>query len=392
MVVGGVNHQTWIVRENASGEVLWQKSFPALGEAVDVTATADGAWVVIGGDGNGERTAEFALKISDSGNLLWTNVWKDEPAAGLGAPGKLVAMGDGGAVIAMTVNVKPEWPQLGLRRFSAAGAVLWTSKPSFDLWELVGMVRLPDGHFAVTYREPCGVCAKSPDVAEWDAGGLPLASTSLSADALPALGSDGSVLAGCTHGSGQAGWFGSSVCKFDRSWGVVHETWLSPVPVNGPDFFTWETIAFALFPGGASLTASRGDGTSTPVVRWSAVRENGQFAWQRSNPVGDALATFPDGSFAVAGATGSTGAWVPMLVRADRWGNVDCPNAVPCAGKAANACDDGNGCTSDYCVAPGNCTHTALDDQTPCGDASGWLRVGSPMPNLCKNGSCVSTK
>ena len=385
LLVGGIDSKAWIVREDALGQVLWQKEFPALGEAVDVTATVDGGWAIIGGGwalqpgpaGTSGYPA-FVLKLSDSGAVQWLDAWPGPFDAGVNSPGKVVALPDGGVAIAITFGLTLGHNAAAILRLSATGSPLWTSTHADTQYgtDLRGMVRLSNGAFALVYREAC--CGGSQwTLGIWDAIDLP-PSASQVVDELLVVRADGAVLAGCTLGSGKSGWFASTVRNYDASWGIVWETWLTPVP-TGEQFPNSSTVAFAAFPDGGSITSS-------DALRWSKVGATGQFAWQRSATAGNAVAAFPDGSFAAAGTANP----IPTLLRADRWGNVTCKDAIPCAAKAANACDDGNGCTSDYCLAPGDCTHVALDDQTPCGNAPDYYSRYKPAPKMCFGGKCVA--
>lgn len=57
------------------------------------------------------------------------------------------------------------------------------------------------------------------------------------------------------------------------------------------------------------------------------------------------------------------------LQRADAFGNSDCQSSGVCLQQSATACDDGDVCTADTCVAALNkgCAHAAFANQTPCG-------------------------
>ena len=57
-----------------------------------------------------------------------------------------------------------------------------------------------------------------------------------------------------------------------------------------------------------------------------------------------------------------------VVVHADSWGHAACGQAGKCAGKKANACDDGKGCTFDLCSADVGCVHKPVvcADNDPC--------------------------
>ncbi len=97
-----------------------------------------------------------------------------------------------------------------------------------------------------------------------------------------------------------------------------------------------------------------------------------------------AVTTHADGKVVAAGRRRGASDQKIILRALTPWGQIKCSSAGSCAGKKAGDCDDGNGCTNDFCEAKSGCLHTnnaaACDDGSVCTTKDG-----------CVGGKCVGT-
>ena len=393
LLVGSIGDAAWIVRITAKGSVVWQKVFPELTVADDVAASSDGGW----GIACVKNKMQALLKLDAQGATVWLQTWPQAWSV-QSAPSKVTALPDGGFALACQFSAGTKTVP-GILRLDASGATVWQAQVNVKNWPHYGairsFVRLPDGDFAMsTYGTyPPGYYHEGFE--SFSADGLPLQDTSTDTDEVLAVSASGALLAGCNVNGGKAGWFTAYVRGLSATGGIDWETWLTPIPSDKHTMVWWNTSAFAAFSNGDSVIASfeYAQNPYTRIFRWSRVAANGQFAWQRSAAAGDAMLGLGDGGIASVGWEGEAPDTTPLFVRADRWGNTSCPDTMACQKMAASTCDDGNGCTSDYCVAPGDCTHTALDDSTPCAtlpDMLGGGKGASSFPKSCLAGVCVA--
>lgn len=101
------SYDFWVVRISNEGDLLWEKSYGGSGIEVsyDITATADGAYVVVGntfstdgdiGRNNGESDI-WMIKINEAGDLLWE---RNFGGSGFDSAQGVSLCADGGFVIA----------------------------------------------------------------------------------------------------------------------------------------------------------------------------------------------------------------------------------------------------------------------------------------------------
>ncbi len=131
----------------------------------------------------------------------------------------------------------------------------------------------------------------------------------------------------------------------------------------------------ALPDGGAVLIGADRDVDLESPGAWQPralrIDKMGNMQWSRtwSWEAGSILsvgALLGDGGLVLAGRrTPSAGATVAVL-RTDPWGHADCATAGNCAQLSPSACDDGLLCSADDCAAQQGCTHSWLDDGSPC--------------------------
>ncbi len=366
-VVGRIGNATWIVRSASDGKPLWQRVFPSPSYAVDVIGVANGGWVLVAAGGD----SSFVARLDSNGSVVWSIALNANVA-------KVVQLASGGFAVA--VHRFENWTSsLSLVRIDAAGGVAGAS--SHELYQggwISSLIRRPDHSLAMAFTQKQGAGAYSGVLWNFDGLGLPAGQTSACKEAIVRPQADGTTLMGCNTYAYGAGVFATYVVRMnqgDQQW----RTWVTSVGKQWLAF--WTTTAFDAFADGASLI-----GSAKTETRWSRIAGDGQFAWHRQGAVAHDLLALPDGGFAAVGFAGEATQAVATVVRADRWGNAECAAATACAGLAPDACNDGNGCTSDICASAGVCTHVALDDYTPC-DA-GASKGNSSQTSACIGGAC----
>jgi hypothetical protein len=370
-LAGSIGGAAWVVRVDAKGQPLWQKVV-GKGMVNDIASMPGGGWAVVGAWPTSE--GGFTARLDDNGALLWLKPW---PFGG--GPRKVLALPDGTLAAAVTTP-DPGYGSVGLLRLDAVGSQL--SLVTTDGWNSVvhSLVQLPGGVIAMTVTDKAGAGLNSGSLWKLDAAGQPLSLNSFATVAMLGVTQDGTLLAGCNTFASGAGIFATYVVRSDGP-AVTWKTWVTTLGANFMAF--WDTSAFAAFANGDSVVASFHE-----QGRWSLVRADGQFAWQRPAYSTRALLVLADGALLGVGHTGDPQNPLPVLFRADRWGHIACEQTAACASVPLVACNDGNGCTSDLCIAPGVCTHTALDDYVPCGQdptQSVW-----DVRQFCIGGVCTA--
>lgn len=365
-MAGRVGPEAWIVRTASDGKPLWQRRFASPSQADDLVATSDGGWVAVGAVGE----SSFVARFDTNGIIAWS--------IGLdGSATKVVQLAGGGfAVASYSFTGKSA---LTLVRIDASGAVLGaTSHKLYQGGWINSLARRPDGSLGLAYSQKTGAGTYGGVLWNFDAAGLPADQTAACSEAILHPLADGTMLVGCNTYAPGSGIFASFVERSDQA-GVQWRTFVSSWGKNLLAF--WDTTAFDAFADGSSMI-----GSAHGEVRWSRIGADGHLAWQREAAVAADLLTLPDGGFAAVGFAGEATQAVATLVRADRWGHAQCAAATGCSALPLDACNDGNGCTSDYCVGKGSCTHVPLDDYTPCG--SGAAKSQFWPTSACIGGVC----
>lgn len=108
----------------------------------------------------------------------------------------------------------------------------------------------------------------------------------------------------------------------------------------------------------ANPLAARFPAAGPGFFRALSVDDNGRVALAGAVSTTDAPALFSEPSSPAVGGTAA-------LVRMSPWG-VPCVGSAPCAIKPADACDDADPCTVDWCGVI--CDHAPLAEGAPCGD------------------------
>lgn len=370
-LAGAIGDYAWLTRVDDAGQTVWQTVPNWQSPATDVTPSSDGGILVITNKGT-------CGKFSAAGTLLWSL----KIGGNYFGPSHLAPTSDGGFVTAFKNYAEFIWP-LTVKRYSASGAVVWSSDfPILDKTSLGNFIALPDGGFGLAVTE-------NNSSAVWilDSAGKKLQEIGVGPYPIVHPLPDGGFVAGCQL----AATWQSIYASYARRVGSKNADWLtfvSPVPKGiYDDGISYFTDGFAGRADGASMLAStryEKDKPKLPALSWLGA--DGQLRWQRGMPFAGAVALRDDGGFWAAGTVNKSA----TLIRGDRWGNIACAATAACMAKTAGACDDGNVCTSDFCALPGDCTHTALIEQTPCGNGYDGYSLDFSKVSKCLNGVCVA--
>jgi hypothetical protein len=141
-----------LLKLDASGNIVWQKTYGGLGDrASAVQATADGGYVVAGsttsfGAGNSDA---WVLKLDASGNILWQKTYGGELYDTAYA---VQATADGGYVVAGQWDFSGSCNSCGgkaaLLKLDAGGNVVWQKASGLD--HLISVQPTADGGYVAT--------------------------------------------------------------------------------------------------------------------------------------------------------------------------------------------------------------------------------------------------
>ena len=328
----------WLVRTDAKGVLLWDKTYGGSGDdALYGIAPAGDGFVLAGMNRSlgGGLDDGWLVRTDASGGVLWENKYGGSSIDSFAA---VVALPSGGFAAAGVNN-----------SIASQGSDAWLvfvdgkgkqgSEKVFGLGEnddAKALTRLPDGGFALT-----GVASQN---------GNPQLG-------VIRTGADGGLLWKDVVGGNQSE-EGHGITAFpDGSLAVVGVT-------DSPN---------------ASGSSSGEDGWLLRYDAW------GNRLWDlRFGGGGNewlyAVQAMADGGLLLAGRlydqSTSDNAW---FLRMDAWGHTDCSKAGACKTKAAGDCDDGNACTIDTCDNIDGCTHAALPVGAACGSGA-----------VCGTTSCTS--
>jgi hypothetical protein len=146
----GGNNDVFLAKFDASGNLLWMKTFGGTNEvrAATILQAQDEGYVVVGWTNsfNLVNNEIFIAKFDSSGNFLWMK------AIGMGTNdwgGYVVETKDGGYAVAGQTNNPGPYTYFLLSRFDSSGNHLWTStlgKASWACW-VKSFTYCPDGGF-----------------------------------------------------------------------------------------------------------------------------------------------------------------------------------------------------------------------------------------------------
>lgn len=387
---GASQTDLWVARASSLGAKVWSKAFGGTAEDDGRAVLATGGGFALAGmtKSKGAGSADgWLLRLDADGKLLWDKTYG---AAGLDEFFALTPAKDGGLVAAgLTRSFGSGLPDGWIVRVDADGGILFDQHyGGSQIDELYAIAALPDGRFAAT-----GSLSSNSN------GGSDLWLLIIDAKGKQELSKpfgkvdtdDGRAIAALQDGTllltGTAGIKGNPelwTLRMDTSGAVL---WQHIAPGNQGE--VGRAVA-ALPDGGAvvvgetnsSIAAGGSQGYDGWLLRYDSW---GNLLWeQRLGGPGNEWLTgvlpLADGGFFAAGRLfdSASAAFNGWLVRLDPWGYADCAKLGACKNKVATDCDDGKPCTTDRCETVDGCAHTALPDQSVCGKTG-----------LCANGTCV---
>ena len=386
---GGVNG-FWLVRTGLDGGLLWQKSYvgAAGGILSDAAALSDGfALFGIAVTATGSAEASRLIRTDASGDVIWQQTFPIgvKSAGGLAA---LSADSGGIAMASSTTNANGD-DDGTLTHVDLNGGATWTvSMGAIGNDDFAAISTLGSGYILAGGSSSVSSGDSDFWLVRTNASGSTLwqkffggngEDVARAVIALP----DGFLVAGSTTSKGAGG----------------SDAWLVRTDLNGLKLWdkTYggksydDAVQIAAVPGGfafSGTTASTGAGGKDMwLVRIDAFG-NKYFGIPYGGTANDGnthLAVLPDG-FALAGYSGSKGAggtdaW---FLRTDLFGNATCGGSGSCIAKLASDCSDASLCTADLCDAThSGCWHPvtgafACDDGQKC-----------TGPDTCITGTCV---
>ena len=323
----GGDLDVWVAKLAAAGkQFVADKQVVLAGSDAVFSAAyhAQVGWWAAGQQGTGISARAWLVRLSEAGTVLAS--WKSaaEEADSLRAAAILP---DGGA-LAVGSRTQSAMVRALLVRVDGQGAPLWQKTLTDTAAQrLMAVVSTPSGIFAAGSKTSGGV--DLPLLVHLDANGKVLASfVGTSAAAVRSV----AVLTG-----------GRAVLAGSVGAGSNSQAWMQG------------------FAAGLEPIWSSADLSSVPA------------AWQ-------AVAVAPDGGLWLVGRKLNPTA--ALLGRSDPWGHLSCLTAGTCADKAADACDDKQGCTYDLCEPGTGCVHAP--SSSPCTDGDACT-VG----DVCQSGACL---
>jgi hypothetical protein len=149
---GSGGADAWLVKTDAAGNVMWNKTFGGTGSdsAGSVVQTGDGGYAIAGvTNSSGAGSNDFWLVKTDaSGNALWNKTYG---GTGSEYATALVQTGDGGYALAgVTASYGAGSADFWLVRTDASGSVQWNKTYGGASWDLaIALVETSDGGYAI---------------------------------------------------------------------------------------------------------------------------------------------------------------------------------------------------------------------------------------------------
>lgn len=150
---GGSDYDTWLVKTDSIGNVLWFQTYNHLsssgGDAgTCVVPTIDGNFAILGGSANASTGTSdgYIMKVNPTGNVIWTK--KHVPSNGSQSLWWGEALSDGSIVACGQTTDTEDGSQAGwLVKADANGDTLWTRtfNPSNLIDRLLNMLLMPNG-------------------------------------------------------------------------------------------------------------------------------------------------------------------------------------------------------------------------------------------------------
>lgn len=156
----------WVARLNASGQIIWQRSYGGSSheDAIDIIATADKGYIFTGftqsndGDvsgGHGVNTDYWVVKLDSTGAIQWQKCLGGTDQE---TPRSIVQTADGGYVVSGysgssdgdVTGQHGGW-DIWVVKLSPSGAIQWQKALGGSSYEAIGtLIKTADGGFAVS--------------------------------------------------------------------------------------------------------------------------------------------------------------------------------------------------------------------------------------------------
>jgi hypothetical protein len=370
---GGALPNFWLARANATGGLLWEKTYDGQGASIahGLVALADGFAMA----GETSPGSTRLVRTDAVGTEVWNKVYSG------GAARAIVALADGGFAMAGRAS-GPGGADFRLLRTDAAGDLLWSKSFDRAYDDATALVAIADGYAIAGLTESDGPTGADFWLVRTDESGNLIWDKTFGgvkgevANTLAAV-PGGFVIAGYTESKG-AGAQDFWLVRTDLAGSVLWDRTYGGKTYDEANSLVVLPDGFAI--AGATLTKT---GYDLNLIRTDAW---GNVIWAQT--YGSSLPEFAtgvvllsDGGFAVAGRTFNTAPIAPAfrLVRTDPWGQATCAAAGVCAGTLASTCDDSNPCTADLCDAAKGCTHADLPNGATCGAGT-----------TCTDGACAN--
>ena len=329
---GAGNADGWIIRTDAKGDLLWDRTYggDSTDEARGIAATPAGGFVIGGVNRSIKNSTEdgWMLMTDAKGEPLWEfgyggshiDEFHDLVATpqGYAAAGENWSKSSGGSG-AWLVVVDGKGKEL-VNKVYDSGDKDWAN----------ALVPMPDGGFALT-----GKASVKGNPKLW----------------LIRTDKQGNVMWSSTHGGSQS----------EAGRGLAVDA------VGG------------LFVAGETNTGTTGE--DAWLLRFDPW---GNLLWDRrfgltGNQWGNGVIALADGGALLAGRRWESGTAEDVyLVRTGPWGHGSCKLVGSCGARQPDACDDGQVCTIDLCDSVDGCTHTPVADGGICGPGK-----------VCAGGQCL---
>ncbi|MDK9716486.1 MAG: hypothetical protein OEL57_01090 [Trichlorobacter sp.] len=325
---GTTAQDVWVLKLNASSEVVWQKTYGGEGSdsASAIQQTADGGYIVAGytnsygANSNGDA---WVLKLDASGNVEWQKTYGGE---GYDSANAIQQTTDGGYIVAGFTNSFESNGDAWVLKLALNGTIEWqkTYGGTTDGDEAIAIQQTTDGGYivaGVTYCFGAGntdamiLKLDENGALEWQKtyGGTGFEN----ATAIRQTADQGYIVAGVTTSFGAGGLDGWLLKLADNG----TESWQKAWGGSGGDSFSsvWQTADGGYIVAGSTGSSGAGNGDAW-VLKLS---ENGSAVWQKTygGAAGDlvnAVQQTSDGDYIIAGATASLGVqtfdlWVMKL-------------------------------------------------------------------------------
>ncbi len=313
---GTTAQDAWVLKLSASGEVVWQKTYGGEGydSASAIQQTADGGYIVAGytnsygANSNGDA---WVLKLDASGEVVWQKTYGGE---GYDSANAIQQTADDGYIVAGFTNSFESNGDAWVLKLALNGTIEWqkTYGGTTDGDEAVAIQQTTDGGYIVAGVTYCfGAGSTDAMILKLDENGAlewqkTYGGTGFeNATAIRQTADQGYIVAGVTTSFGAGGldgWLLKLAENGTESW---QKTWGG----SGGDSFSsvWQTADGGYIVAGSTGSSGAGNGDAWLLK----LSENGSAVWQKTygGAAGDlvnAVQQISDG-YIVVGSTASLG-------------------------------------------------------------------------------------